>query len=151
MFFFLGGMSLLNIHHSFCFVRRSKYSKTKQDSEEEKHLNPGTHTHTTVKKDRWMPSFLGFHLHTSYARTSNDIYVTYEQQLYNSNFSTSTPPPSPPPLPVLSRLPPMAGVKIYVDPFTYEDPDQAIHEFAKEIDVSSIHIERVIGMGEPWH
>uniref|UniRef100_H2T195 receptor protein-tyrosine kinase n=1 Tax=Takifugu rubripes TaxID=31033 RepID=H2T195_TAKRU len=40
------------------------------------------------------------------------------------------------------------GVKIYVDPFTYEDPDQAIHEFAKEIDVSSIHIERVIGMGE---
>uniref|UniRef100_A0A665W144 receptor protein-tyrosine kinase n=1 Tax=Echeneis naucrates TaxID=173247 RepID=A0A665W144_ECHNA len=39
-------------------------------------------------------------------------------------------------------------VKIYVDPFTYEDPDQAIHEFAKEIDVSSIHIERVIGMGE---
>uniref|UniRef100_A0A3B4ZL27 receptor protein-tyrosine kinase n=1 Tax=Stegastes partitus TaxID=144197 RepID=A0A3B4ZL27_9TELE len=60
--------------------RRSKYSKTKQDSEEEKHLNP--------------------------------------------------------------------GVKIYVDPFTYEDPDQAIHEFAKEIDVSSIHIEKVIGMGE---
>eukprot|EP00064_Thunnus_orientalis_P013168 superscaffoldBa00002108_g13205 len=41
-----------------------------------------------------------------------------------------------------------SGVKIYVDPFTYEDPDQAIHEFAKEIDVSSIHIERVIGMGE---
>ncbi|KAG7251937.1 hypothetical protein CRUP_019661, partial [Coryphaenoides rupestris] len=40
------------------------------------------------------------------------------------------------------------GVKIYVDPFTYEDPDQAIHEFAKEIDVSCIHIERVVGMGE---
>uniref|UniRef100_A0A3Q0SFW5 receptor protein-tyrosine kinase n=1 Tax=Amphilophus citrinellus TaxID=61819 RepID=A0A3Q0SFW5_AMPCI len=39
-------------------------------------------------------------------------------------------------------------VKIYVDPFTYEDPDQAIHEFAKEIDVSCIHIEKVIGMGE---
>lgn len=37
-----------------------------------------------------------------------------------------------------------------MDPFTYEDPDQAIHEFAKEIDVSSIHIERVIGMGESW-
>ena len=35
-----------------------------------------------------------------------------------------------------------------MDPFTYEDPDQAIHEFAKEIDVSSIHIERVIGMGK---
>uniref|UniRef100_A0A3Q0SEK8 receptor protein-tyrosine kinase n=1 Tax=Amphilophus citrinellus TaxID=61819 RepID=A0A3Q0SEK8_AMPCI len=39
-------------------------------------------------------------------------------------------------------------LKIYVDPFTYEDPDQAIHEFAKEIDVSCIHIEKVIGMGE---
>lgn len=36
-----------------------------------------------------------------------------------------------------------------MDPFTYEDPDQAIHEFAKEIDVSSIHIEKVIGMGKP--
>uniref|UniRef100_A0A3B4Y7A0 receptor protein-tyrosine kinase n=1 Tax=Seriola lalandi dorsalis TaxID=1841481 RepID=A0A3B4Y7A0_SERLL len=57
-------------------------------------------------------------------------------------------PPSPPSLPLISRLSSMAGVKIYVDPFTYEDPDQAIHEFAKEIDVSSIHIERVIGMGE---
>uniref|UniRef100_A0A3Q1GVM0 receptor protein-tyrosine kinase n=1 Tax=Acanthochromis polyacanthus TaxID=80966 RepID=A0A3Q1GVM0_9TELE len=70
---------VLNLHH-LRLIRRSKYSKTKQDSEEEKHLNP--------------------------------------------------------------------GVKIYVDPFTYEDPDQAIHEFAKEIDVSSIHIEKVIGMGE---
>ncbi|KAJ4937272.1 hypothetical protein JOQ06_001851, partial [Pogonophryne albipinna] len=66
--------------NSAFLLLRSKYSKTKQESEEEKHLNP--------------------------------------------------------------------GVKIYVDPFTYEDPDQAIHEFAKEIDVSSIHIERVIGMGE---
>uniref|UniRef100_A0A8C7U6T4 receptor protein-tyrosine kinase n=1 Tax=Oncorhynchus mykiss TaxID=8022 RepID=A0A8C7U6T4_ONCMY len=38
--------------------------------------------------------------------------------------------------------------KIYVDPFTYEDPDQAVHEFAKEIDASYIHIEKVIGIGE---
>uniref|UniRef100_A0A4W5P952 receptor protein-tyrosine kinase n=1 Tax=Hucho hucho TaxID=62062 RepID=A0A4W5P952_9TELE len=37
---------------------------------------------------------------------------------------------------------------IYVDPFTYEDPDQAVHEFAKEIDASNIHIEKVIGIGE---
>lgn len=49
----------------------------------------------------------------------------------------------------LLASPTFAGVKIYVDPFTYEDPDQAIHEFAKEIDVSSIHIEKVIGMGKP--
>ncbi|XP_075877235.1 ephrin type-A receptor 4-A-like [Nelusetta ayraudi] len=79
----ISGVGILLLISAAVFVisrRRSKYSKTKQDSEEEKHLNP--------------------------------------------------------------------GVKIYVDPFTYEDPDQAIHEFAKEIDVSSIHIERVIGMGE---
>uniref|UniRef100_A0A8C9ZGW4 receptor protein-tyrosine kinase n=1 Tax=Sander lucioperca TaxID=283035 RepID=A0A8C9ZGW4_SANLU len=79
----VSGVGILLLISAAVFIisrRRSKYSKTKQDSEEEKHLNP--------------------------------------------------------------------GVKIYVDPFTYEDPDQAIHEFAKEIDVSSIHIERVIGMGE---
>ncbi|KAM3866286.1 ephrin type-A receptor 4-like [Diretmus argenteus] len=79
----ISGVGILLLISAAVFIisrRRSKYSKTKQDSEEEKHLNP--------------------------------------------------------------------GVKIYVDPFTYEDPDQAIHEFAKEIDVSNIHIERVIGMGE---
>ncbi|KAK0131743.1 Ephrin type-A receptor 4 [Merluccius polli] len=80
----VSGVALLLLIPAAVFIisrRRSKYSKAKQDSEEEKHLNP--------------------------------------------------------------------GVKIYVDPFTYEDPDQAIHEFAKEIDVSCIHIERVIGMGKP--
>uniref|UniRef100_A0A672ISI3 receptor protein-tyrosine kinase n=1 Tax=Salarias fasciatus TaxID=181472 RepID=A0A672ISI3_SALFA len=79
----VSGVGILLLISAAVFIisrRRSKYSKTKQDSEEEKHLNP--------------------------------------------------------------------GVKIYVDPFTYEDPDQAIHDFAKEIDVSSIHIEKVIGMGE---
>ncbi|XP_071778192.1 ephrin type-A receptor 4-A-like isoform X2 [Centroberyx gerrardi] len=79
----VSGVGILLLISAAVFIisrRRSKYSKTKQDSEEEKHLNP--------------------------------------------------------------------GVKIYVDPFTYEDPDQAIHEFAKEIDVNNIHIERVIGMGE---
>ncbi|KAA8587229.1 hypothetical protein FQN60_016091 [Etheostoma spectabile] len=73
----VSGVGILLLISAAVFIishRRSKYSKTKQDSEEEKHLNP--------------------------------------------------------------------GVKIYVDPFTYEDPDQAIHDFAKEIDVSSIHIER---------
>ncbi|KAL2096937.1 hypothetical protein ACEWY4_006144 [Coilia grayii] len=60
--------------------RRSKYSKAKQDSDEEKHLHP--------------------------------------------------------------------GVRIYVDPFTYEDPNQAVREFAKEIDASCIKIEKVIGIGE---
>ncbi|XP_062337408.1 ephrin type-A receptor 4-like [Osmerus eperlanus] len=79
----ISGVGLVLLISSTVFIigrRRSKYSKAKQDSEEEKHLNP--------------------------------------------------------------------GVKIYIDPFTYEDPNLAVHEFAKEIDASNIHIERVIGMGE---
>ncbi|XP_030643121.1 ephrin type-A receptor 6-like [Chanos chanos] len=43
---------------------------------------------------------------------------------------------------------PFPGVKTYIDPDTYEDPTQAVHEFAKEIDPSRIRIERVIGAGE---
>ncbi|OXB65284.1 hypothetical protein ASZ78_001591 [Callipepla squamata] len=37
------------------------------------------------------------------------------------------------------------GMKIYIDPFTYEDPNEAVREFAKEIDVSFVKIEEVIG------
>lgn len=39
------------------------------------------------------------------------------------------------------------GVKIYIDPFTYEDPNEAVREFAKEIDPSCVKIEEVIGSG----
>ena len=45
-------------------------------------------------------------------------------------------------------LPP-SGVKVYIDPFTYEDPNEAVREFAKEIDVSFVKIEEVIGAGKP--
>uniref|UniRef100_A0A8C2L4Y2 receptor protein-tyrosine kinase n=1 Tax=Cyprinus carpio TaxID=7962 RepID=A0A8C2L4Y2_CYPCA len=74
--------------------RRSKYSKAKQDSDEERHLHPG--------------NAAAMHL----------------------SLCVST------------------GVRIYVDPFTYEDPNQAVREFAKEIDASCIKIEKVIGIGE---
>nr|XP_061790574.1 ephrin type-B receptor 1-like [Nerophis lumbriciformis] len=40
------------------------------------------------------------------------------------------------------------GVKIYIDPFTYEDPNEAVREFAKEIDPSCVKMEEVIGSGE---
>ena len=33
----------------------------------------------------------------------------------------------------------------YVDPHTYEDPNQAVREFAREIDASCITIEAIIG------
>ncbi|XP_039673330.1 ephrin type-A receptor 6 isoform X1 [Perca fluviatilis] len=46
---------------------------------------------------------------------------------------------------------PFPGIKTYVDPDTYEDPTQAIHEFTKEIDPSRIRIERVIGAGIHTH
>lgn len=48
-------------------------------------------------------------------------------------------------------------MKIYIDPFTYEDPNEAVREFAKEIDISCVKIEQVIGAGRwlvlsqvPW-
>jgi len=43
------------------------------------------------------------------------------------------------------------GVKIYIDPFTYEDPNEAVREFAKEIDASCVKIEEVIGSGRDGH
>ncbi|XP_027004424.1 ephrin type-A receptor 4b isoform X2 [Tachysurus fulvidraco] len=42
----------------------------------------------------------------------------------------------------------LPGSRTYIHPHTYEDPNQAIRDFAKEIDASSIRIERVIGAGE---
>ncbi|XP_041426011.1 ephrin type-B receptor 5 isoform X2 [Xenopus laevis] len=40
------------------------------------------------------------------------------------------------------------GVKYYIDPSTYEDPTEAVHEFAREIDVTFVKIEEVIGSGD---
>lgn len=51
--------------------------------------------------------------------------------------------------PYLPLFPAVApGMKVYIDPFTYEDPNEAVREFAKEIDVSCVKIEEVIGAGE---
>lgn len=50
--------------------------------------------------------------------------------------------------PVTLSLVRSVGVRTYVDPFTYEDPNQAVREFAKEIDASCIKIEKVIGVGK---
>lgn len=44
----------------------------------------------------------------------------------------------------LVKLP---GSRTYIHPHTYEDPNQAVRDFAKEIDASNIRIERVIGAG----
>lgn len=38
--------------------------------------------------------------------------------------------------------------KPYVDPTTYEDPNQALKDFANEIDASCVIIEEIIGGGE---
>uniref|UniRef100_A0A669CCU2 Ephrin type-B receptor 3 n=1 Tax=Oreochromis niloticus TaxID=8128 RepID=A0A669CCU2_ORENI len=42
----------------------------------------------------------------------------------------------------------LRSIGVYIDPFTYEDPNEAVREFAKEIDVSCVKIEEVIGAGE---
>lgn len=39
-------------------------------------------------------------------------------------------------------------MKVYIDPFTYEDPNEAVREFAKEIEASFVKIEEVIGAGK---
>nr|XP_036850396.1 ephrin type-B receptor 6 isoform X5 [Manis javanica] len=44
---------------------------------------------------------------------------------------------------------PGLGVKYYIDPSTYEDPCQAIREFAREVDPAYIKIEEVIGAATP--
>ncbi|EFB22515.1 hypothetical protein PANDA_016135, partial [Ailuropoda melanoleuca] len=59
----------------------------------------------------------------------------HPEYLVNTQMSCSPPRGSP-------------GMKIYIDPFTYEDPNEAVREFAKEIDVSFVKIEEVIGAGE---
>ncbi|XP_077077905.1 ephrin type-A receptor 3-like isoform X1 [Siphateles boraxobius] len=42
----------------------------------------------------------------------------------------------------------LPGSRTYIHPHTYEDPNQAVRDFAKEIDASNIRIERVVGAGE---
>ena len=44
-------------------------------------------------------------------------------------------------------LPHIGKARTYIDPFTYEDPVQAVREFATEIDASCIRILDVIGGG----
>jgi Eph receptor B1 len=43
---------------------------------------------------------------------------------------------------------PFSSHKTYVDPHTYEDPNLAVRQFAKEIDARFITIEAIIGGGE---
>lgn len=38
--------------------------------------------------------------------------------------------------------------RFYIDPHTYEDPCQAVHDFAREIEASRIKIEKIIGSGK---
>ncbi|KAH9529410.1 Ephrin type-A receptor 5 [Dermatophagoides farinae] len=56
---------------------------------------------------------------------------------FNSTFSVATP--------LFTNC---ATSRSYVDPHTYEDPNQAVKEFTKEIDASHITIEAIIGGGE---
>jgi len=46
---------------------------------------------------------------------------------------------------ILVTTPLFGNSRSYVDPHTYEDPNQAIREFAREIDANYITIEAIIG------
>jgi ephrin-A/ephrin-B len=41
----------------------------------------------------------------------------------------------------------MPGVKNYIDPTTYDNPERAVSEFAKELDRNLIQFEAIIGGG----
>lgn len=45
----------------------------------------------------------------------------------------------------LVTTPLFGNSRSYIDPHTYEDPNQAIREFAREIDANYITIEAIIG------
>lgn len=50
---------------------------------------------------------------------------------------------------------PSTGKKMYVDPSNYDKPEDAIVEFATEIDATLLYLEMLIGKGEniwivPW-
>uniref|UniRef100_A0A8C5U8A6 Ephrin type-B receptor 2 n=1 Tax=Malurus cyaneus samueli TaxID=2593467 RepID=A0A8C5U8A6_9PASS len=74
-----------------------------------------------------------------------DSEYTDKLQHYTSGHSTYR---GPPPAPGGRSLPVTPGMKIYIDPFTYEDPNEAVREFAKEIDISCVKNGQVIGAGE---
>uniref|UniRef100_A0A8C6WEF6 Ephrin type-B receptor 3 n=1 Tax=Neogobius melanostomus TaxID=47308 RepID=A0A8C6WEF6_9GOBI len=69
-------------------------------------------------------------------------FLTQNHQVYSGRIDSLSP--------ILATESPIVtpGMKVYIDPFTYEDPNEAVREFAKEIDVSCVKIEEVIGAGE---
>lgn len=82
-----------NVHNFLCLIRRSKYSKTRQDSEEEKHLNPGRlHTDGFL----FFSSLSPMHQHTSCAHTAKLIYIAYAAVTQLILVTLLCIPPSPP-------------------------------------------------------
>lgn len=50
--------------------------------------------------------------------------------------------------PISCRQPRRTRYRMYVDPTTYEDPNDALAEFTNEIDPVTVEVTRVIGAGE---
>ncbi len=46
---------------------------------------------------------------------------------------------------------PVKGKRTYVDPLTYASPDEAVQEFAKEIEPKVLRLDAGIGSGERLH
>jgi len=43
---------------------------------------------------------------------------------------------------------PSSGHRLYVDPSNYEDPEEALRDFAKELDKKWLSLEKIIGGGK---
>lgn len=99
------------------------------------------------------PKISSAFIHPSHTeRPDQTLYLYFlifsvEVTLRPDMFSGPTPTVT---FPTLSEGHSSPGVKIYIDPFTYEDPNEAVREFAKEIDPSCVKIEEVIGSGRDF-
>ncbi|XP_071191633.1 ephrin type-A receptor 8-like isoform X1 [Salvelinus alpinus] len=90
--------------------------------------NPFLHYTTTRDVDESSLTLRHSYTHCGYSKAFQD---SDEEKMHYQNGHVSFP-----------------DVRFYIDPHTYEDPCQAVHEFAREIEASRIRIEKIIGSGE---
>ncbi|XP_010901936.1 ephrin type-A receptor 8 isoform X2 [Esox lucius] len=90
--------------------------------------NPFLHYTTTPDVDESSLTLRHSFTHCGYSKAFQD---SDEEKMHYQNGHVSFP-----------------DTRFYIDPHTYEDPCQAVHEFAREIEASRIKIEKIIGSGE---
>lgn len=111
---------------------------TSCSSTTQEEVRPPPNTALFISLSRYIKYVLKQCVYSSFLTLSSE--VTLRPDMFSGPTPTVT-------FPSLSEGHSSPGVKIYIDPFTYEDPNEAVREFAKEIDPSCVKIEEVIGSG----